>query len=544
MNYLLSFLSFLIVGFGQPVFSSVLSLAAAFFGYALFFKVLLDIPSAKNRFWAGYSWFTAVQMVQLSWLLTHPYWYIYAVHFVFASIYGLQFGIFSLFMIRTNLDSLLKLLGLASLWTLIEWSRLFVLSGLSWNPAGIALSGNLYTAQMASVWGVFGLSFWVMLCNLLLVRGKSVPLWVAAVVLPFVVGFAHVKWHENAAHEYEKDAANQFNAILVQTAFPIEEIMDFKTPKSMVLFVFEEWEQILKITKKHLGKPVDLVVLPEYTVPFGTYSFVFPYESVKQSFAVIYGPESLKKLPPLEWPLAEQKGNTWMVNNAYWGQAIANVFESDLVAGLEDAEESENGGRTYYSAAQFFAPQQMGPLTRYAKRILVPMGEYIPFSFCKKLAESYGIGGSFTCGTCAHAVGSKRPFGMSICYEETFSDLMRDNKVAGAQMLVNLTSDVWYPNSFLPQQHLDHAKLRTIENGFPLLRSCNTGITCALDSLGRQMAILDVSEWTADSLYVDVPTYHYNTIYGQYGDKLIVSLSVLLFGGGLAFGLLKMKELH
>lgn len=233
-----------------------------------------------------------------------------------------------------------------------------------------------------------------------------------------------------------------------------------------------------------------------------------------------------------------------MVNNAYWGQAVANVFESDLVAGLEDAEESEQGERIYYSAAQFFAPQQMGPLNRYAKRILVPMGEYIPFSFCKKLAESYGIGGSFTCGSCAMAVGTKRPFGMSICYEETFSDLMRDNKSVGAQMLVNLTSDVWYPNSFLPKQHLDHAKLRTIENGFPLVRACNTGITCVVDSFGRESALLDVSEWTADSLYADVPTYHYDTIYGRFGDKLIVTLAVMLFGINLGFGLIKMKELH
>ena len=161
------------------------------------------------------------------------------------------------------------------------------------------------------------------------------------------------------------------------------------------------------------------------------------------------------------------------------------------------------------------------------------MAEYIPFAFCRQLAAKYGIGGSFTPGTQAKVwQGRKCPFGVCICYEETFGDMMRDNRLLGADFLLNVTSDVWYPNSSLPQQHLDHARLRTVENGMALVRACNTGVTCVVDSLGRNVAVLgekaDQPEWVAEALKVEVPLYTYSTLYTQWGDKLIVWLCVAL----------------
>lgn len=102
---------------------------------------------------------------------------------------------------------------------------------------------------------------------------------------------------------------------------------------------------------------------------------------------------------------------------------------------------------------------------------------------------------------------------------------MRENSQKGAHLLVNLTNDGWYPRSTLPQQHLDHARLRTVENGLPLLRACNTGITTALDSHGRTIAALDNSEEAPGALQVDVPLHRYRTLYSRTGDALIVLLS-------------------
>lgn len=546
---LLFLLSLLIVGFGQPAFSFWCSLLASLFGFALFWRLILEYPNRKQRFWISTGWFCCVQIIQLSWLISHPYFYIYAVLVLAALAMGMQFGLLCLFITPRKLERVTHLFALAGLWTLLEWSRLFILSGFSWNPIGMTLSANLYSLQLASVAGVFGLSFWVILVNLLAlkawIQGRAYRLaWAAAALLPFVYGAVQLWIHDQAFTNHQKD--NKFTAILVQTAFPIEEIMDFKDQKSMIAYVLDEWRQILKITKKHLGSPVDLIVTPEYTVPYGTYSCVFPHSLVAASFKEIYGPDCVSRLPKLEepfgMPVSTTFGEIGMVNNAYWAQALANIFDAEVVVGMEDAEEQPTGEKSYYSTATHFQPKKKEEdhyaINRYEKRVLVPMGEYIPSTLLKKLAKSYGIQGSFTPGVTAKIFGNKKKMGLSICYEETFGYIMRENKTKGAEILLNLTSDVWYPRSRLMQQHFDHARPRTVENGIPLLRACNTGITGAIDSLGRVSAVLGESpsqaEWLADSLKIEVPTYTYTTLYSHVGDYLILCISFIAVAFGLS----------
>lgn len=544
-QYFQIILSFLLVAFGQPAWSWIISLIAAACGYAIFWNVIIANSDKKYRFWLSTLWFAAVQLIQLSWFISHPYLYIYAIWMLCSFLMGIQFGLLGLMITPANVARLPGQLAIAGTWIILEWSRLFWFSGLSWNPAGLALSANLYSLQAASFLGIFGMSFWVVWVNLLalkawLQRSRVYPatLWAAMALMPYAYGFFHLSWHDSQFAKHP----HFYTAVLVQTAFPIEESLGFRDRESLLGFVIKEWKQILTITRKQLSGTVDLLVLPEFVVPYGTYSFVFPYAKVENAFREIYGPESIKRFPKLEEPLAQEvatpKGPILMVNNAFWAQAIANVFSAEVVVGLEDAEDVAEGTREYYSSAIHFSPQsgaekefQAG---RYEKRVLVPMGEYIPFEFCKKLAADYGISGSFTCGKEAKVFGSKLPLGLSICYEETFADIMRENKQAGAQMLVNLTSDVWYPNSRLPQQHFDHSRLRTVENGIPLVRACNTGITSAIDSLGRIIAVLgetpSQSEWISDSLKVVIPTYTYKTVYSMVGDKLIIALSFLFLG--------------
>lgn len=539
---LFGMISFLIVAFGQPAWSPLLSILAASVGYTLFFRVLLCYSNHWHRFWLTTGWFFAVQLVQLSWSISHPYYYIYFVYIALSFLLGLQFGFVGLLITAKRMTTFGGIMTVASLWTLIEWSRLFFLTGFTWNPSGLALSGNLYSMQMASIWGVFGLSFWVIFVNLLALQAwlkglARIPLliWVIGATLPYVYGIIHITVHHSAFEKNDSFKDSRFNALLVQTAFPVEEAMDFSNTKNMTHYVLNEWRQILGIIKRHRQQNIDLIALPEFLVPFGTYSFVYPHETVKRIFEDTIGPGSLWALPPLETPLANFDGTKWLVNNAYWAQTIANYFQTELVAGLEDAEDI-NGQREYYSAALFFKPQKSEgkrdrlpfAVERYEKRVLVPMGEYIPLDFLKELAADYGITGSFTPGNAPKIMSCRKiPFGVSICYEETFGNLMRQNKHSGAQLLVNLTSDVWYPNSRLPKQHWDHACLRTVENGIPLIRSCNTGITGAIDSLGRTVAVLggdnpEAVEWVPDALFVKVPTYTYSTLYSRLGDGLII----------------------
>ncbi len=130
---------------------------------------------------------------------------------------------------------------------------------------------------------------------------------------------------------------------------------------------------------------------------------------------------------------------------------------------------------------------------------------------------------------------SKVPLSASICYEETFSHHMRQSRQKGASMFVNLTNDNWYPNSKLPQQHFDHARLRAVENGVPMVRACNTGVTAAIDSLGRIIGQI-TEETRAGVLVAKVPLYHYSTLYSFWGDWGIVSLSAAFSFNLLLFG--------
>lgn len=544
--------SFFIVAFGQPATISWLSGIAAAIGYALFCRVLLDFPERSKRFWVGTLWFTAVQAVQLSWLLSHPFNYIYFIYALFCVLCGLQWGFFSLFITIRNVSSLPRIISLAGLWTLLEWSRFFFFSGYSWNPAGLALSENLYSLQFAAVGGVFALSFWVLLVNMLGLRAwllfpRKVPAmaWIALTAFPYIFGYIHLNQHLTRMEQQNSIAKQEpFRSLLVQTAFPAEETMTFSDKQSYIAYVLDEWVQVLKIIQPHLGKPIDLIALPEYLVPFGTYPYLYPSYFVAENIQKIFGSSALKFLPPLEEPFARPyetaQGKIWFVNNAYWVQTIANLFQAEVIVGLEDSDEIDDGQRKHYSAALHFKPnasvESFSP-QRYAKRVLIPMAEYIPFSWLQSWAAEYGIQSSFTCGeeaTIFH--GKEVPFGVSICYEETFGSIIRECRSKGAELIVNLTSDVWYPNSNLPKQHFDHARLRTVENGIPLLRACNTGITTGVDSLGRIVATLGdttpESQWISEALYVETPRYHYETLYSRFGDLpilLLCCLSLLLF---------------
>lgn len=534
-NFFLLFLSFFLVGFGQPAWSWLLGLTASCVGYAVFWRVLIDISSKTKRFYLAWIWFACVQLVQLSWMVSHPYYYIYGVLIFCAMLMGFQFGIIGLFIEKDLFSNFYKIFAVAGLWTLLEWSRLFILSGLSFNPTGIALTGSLYSLQFASIGGVYFLTFWILLTNLFVLRTWLLGFRllrvfgsVVFVAMPYLFGSLHIWYH---ARMQEWETSKKISAVLVQTAFPVEETMSLD-PEELRQYVLEEWTYILALLKPHENKLIDLIALPEYVVPYGTYWSVFPLKEVKNIFQKKFGDKYINFFPPMQKPFAEYvrtySGFHWYVSNAFIVQSIANLFHTDIIVGFEDnvfhgSQEKES----FSSAFHFSAGNKTA--SRYDKRVLVPMGEYIPFSFCRELAARYGIVGSFTPGKEAKVFSGNFLYSPSICYEETYGHMMSSGRKKGAELFVNLTNDGWYPYSRLPQQHFDHARLRTVENGVPLVRACNTGVTAGVDSLGRIRGCLKYDSFNdqhkAGALHVEIPSYHYRTLYSLYGDIPIISLS-------------------
>ena len=114
-----------------------------------------------------------------------------------------------------------------------------------------------------------------------------------------------------------------------------------------------------------------------------------------------------------------------------------------------------------------------------------------------------------------------------ICYEAVFPRLAR--RGARPAAFVNLTNDGWFGTGFGPYQHLAQARLRAIEQGVPLLRAANTGMSAAFDARGRQLDRLALAE--AGVFSVPLPPALPPTFYARYGDVLFW----LIWGAGVIF---------
>lgn len=513
--------SFLIVAFGQPARLPILGLGAASFGFALFWKAMLSLPSAKLRFWLAALWFFCVQLIQLSWMSSTEYMgpLILAVYIVVNVGLGLQFAVLSSWLSKEDSLSISKILAMASLWVFFEWIRLFVSTGFTWNPAGLFLTCSLYSRQMASLGGIYGLSFWVMLVNLLALkawlsaRKMTLAIFAGLALLPYLAGALYI-WHLDAK------PTQVLRVALVQTAL-LPEQKDFDSSRASAFIPLDQqWAQILELLEEKLsGQTVDLIILPEGALLYGAYYYPYDLKTFETIWKDYFGTDSLSQLPPLEKPKAFLRFDRWKVTNAYWAQAIADHYKADVIVGLDDER---------HNAAFLFRPNQKIP-QRCEKQILVPVSEYIPLCGQKWLSqfieEKFGITQSFLAGSETKVLTAKVPLSISICYEETYGDLCRQGRLHGATLFVNLSNDAWFPSSLLAQQHFDHGMIRSVENGVSVLRSCNTGVTCGVDRFGRTIKLLEPSEKKGEALFFDMPIDTHSTLYTLWGDKAILLLS-------------------
>jgi apolipoprotein N-acyltransferase len=156
----------------------------------------------------------------------------------------------------------------------------------------------------------------------------------------------------------------------------------------------------------------------------------------------------------------------------------------------------------------------------YDKLHLVPFGEYLPF---QDFLESLGLQqltklrGGYLPGTARKPMTVPRapPFLPLICYEIVFpGEAVPRGERAG--WMVNLTNDGWFGQSSGPYQHLQQARLRAIEQGLPLVRAANTGISAVIDPVGRIVRMLGLgTEGVLDS---GLPRPLEPTIYARFGD--------------------------
>lgn len=371
------------------------------------------------------------------------------------------------------------------LWIATELFRARVI-GFPWDLLGTVLVDNLPLSRIATVTGVYGLSFDVMLMNaalaaVLVGKKQRRTLMLAAFIL--LVGIMETGSYFNPPASTVSGTAR-----LVQQNIPLN-----------VNWTAESYEQTLRdlaqisVMKPGEGMPgdpyPDLVIWPESPAPF------FGNDSRYR--------QTLSRIA--------REGNAYV-----------------LAGSLGTVHGSENSQQVFNSA-ELVAPNGDW-IARYDKIHLVPFGEYVPFkdlfSFAKKLTKEVG---DFVPGTerLVLPVHSYK-MGTFICYESIFPDEIRMFAKHGAGLLVNISNDGWFGDTGAPLQHLRMARMRAIENDRWVLRSTNTGVSASIDPFGRVVQQVRRNVRVA----VDVPygIVTSTTFYTEHGDWFAWTCAIISLG--------------
>ncbi len=399
---------------------------------------------------------------------------------------------------------------------LAEYARGHVLTGLPWNLIGYAILGGEAMMQIASLFGVYALS---LLGALLFVSpaaiaapegsnlggGKGTPALAASLILLLGAG---TLW--GAQRLAQADTSWTGIKIRIVQA-DIDQAEKWRPENSTEIF-----NDYLALTKSGGLDGISLVVWPETAVPF----------------LLADSPEALAlisdALPP---------GTSLLVGSA-------------RVVDTHGQHGAPSGTRVFNSLLVINDKGQV--LGGYDKIHLVPFGEYLPFQdFMERMGfmQLTGVRGGFSAGTGPRllAVPGAPPAIPLICYEIIFPDEIADISTARKSMhienrvaniserpgwMLNVTNDAWFGTSAGPYQHFQQARVRAVEQGLPLVRAANTGISAVVDPYGRILAEIGLGEKGAiDS---ELPKAGPQTLFLQLGPGLEISVLILAFFGWLA----------
>ncbi len=362
-----------------------------------------------------------------------------------------------------------RLLAFAFAFFCAEAARGYLLTGFPWNLFGEALAANAPHMQLAAYIGVYGLTLAALFIfpapAALIAAPESrlmrlrAPLIVAALALAGSYAFGSNRLRE---------AAGEVEGVRVRIVQPnVPQREKWKPGNRRWIF-----DRILALSRNGTGgediSAFTHVIWPESSVPF---HFGFNRD--------IFIPEARDILAALIPPHTRL------------------VLGAERTDGILEVDSTYTFNRVYNSLFVLSAGAKIDHI--YDKTHLVPFGEYVPFgevlaaaglhAFSHRLSGfNSGEGLPPTIAT-PHAPD----FLPLICYEIIFPGRIPDLK-ARPGWLVNVTNDAWFGDSTGPHQHLHQARIRATEEGLPVMRAANTGISAVIDPFGRVLAQLDLGK--------------------------------------------------
>ncbi len=436
-----------------------------------------------------------------------PFWISFLLMLLLATYLGLFVGFYSWGYAKLYQHVPLTLILTApAWWVTLEYARTYAFSGLPWALFGYSQYQWLSLIQIADITGVYGVSFLVVMGNVALTalwewilnrKTQSGPVFPKEVTVAFVltlVSFvAYGLWQLQGQHSLD-EGSSKLTIGLVQANIAQDK-------KWNEAYRDETLARYASLSKK-AAQQADLLIWPEAATPFLfnrelTYQKKVLEITQQTDTPLIFGSPSLR---------FHQDGTPYLLNSAY----------------VLDREGSTTG--------------------RYDKRHLVPFGEYIPLKsilfFLDKLVV--GIGdfqagqGSMTLTVPSTASENNPRFGVAICFEVIFPDLVRRMAKEGANFLVTITNDAWFGDSAAPYQHFGMVVFRAVENHLAFARAANTGISGFITPTGQILAetpIFTEQALTGTITLRSTP----QSFYTQFGDVFswgCVILSGLVFVRG------------
>jgi apolipoprotein N-acyltransferase len=385
-----------------------------------------------------------------------------------------------------------RLLSFAAMLAASEWLRGHLLGGFPWNAFGYALAGEIHLAQTVCVIGLPGLTLvtvLIMASPALLADDPDIFPWSRRTPLMALAGLvAMAAFGLLRLSTTEVGTVEGVRLRIMQPAIPQDD-------KFRPALRDEVMKRYLELS--------DRATRPETS--------------------------GLARVTHLIWP--ESAFPFIVSRDADALSDIANLLPpgATLLTGAgraEDAAQGEEAMRFFNSVHVIDSTGSI--LDTYDKTHLVPFGEFLPV---QSVLEAIGLRqltelrGGFTPGPRLRTleVPNAPPAGMLICYEAIFpGDVVDPGHRPG--WLLNVTNDAWFGRTPGPYQHFLQARVRTIEEGLPMVRAANNGISAVIDPLGRVLTSLPLGN--VGVLDSSLPHELSATLYARYGDTILAILLV------------------
>jgi len=427
------------------IISSALLLSAAFSGYNLGilawfslapFLLCLEKKSLLQRFKLCF-------VFAFCFFISTIYWLAHVSFFglLMACLYlSLEFSVFALFFPSVSRPSTLIFGPL--LWAVIERLRGIIFSGFGWSVLGYTQYKNIPLIQIAEVFGVWGLSFIIVMVNVVLAafiynkfqRPKN-KLFILVPVIILLASYSFGFYSLN-----NPAFSPDIKVSLIQPNIPQEKKWD---PD----YTVPTLEHFSRLTKKAALANPDLIIWPETSVP------------------------------------------GYILDDARLYSAVASLAKSTTTRLLVGAPREDYQKKEYYNSAFLFGSD--GRLEQFHDKIhLVPFGEYVPYKnifwfLANGPIADFSRGSRYTLFEVSSPGKKTVRFGVLVCFEDIFPSLVKQFRRQGADFLVTITNEAWFKKTREPIQHTAISVFRAVENRCWFLRCANTGISCFIDPYGR-----------------------------------------------------------